>query len=151
MITLRHCTGGCGGGASRITNGSGVQGLGGCWRMTSGGAGAVGRFGSCLMIISPGAGGVGGFKYLTANSWTYSKLSLYFLVINSGLGSSFNSYWLIGISPTQLATSARLVHIPLVNWVDCTFILFIHFNDKYFLFKLTSHAKYCDFFGFQAT
>jgi hypothetical protein len=46
--------GGGHGGASRITNGSGVQGLAGCWRMITGGAGAVGLFGSVLIIIGPG-------------------------------------------------------------------------------------------------
>lgn len=53
VITLRPtAAGGCGG-ASRTTNGCGVTGLGGCWRMTSGGAGGVNVLTSCWIIISP--------------------------------------------------------------------------------------------------
>lgn len=37
--TLRPSGGGAGGGASRITRGSGVRGRGGCCRMIIGGAG----------------------------------------------------------------------------------------------------------------
>lgn len=40
------CAGGCGG-ASRMTKGSGVAGLAGCWRITSGGAGGTHIFGCC--------------------------------------------------------------------------------------------------------
>lgn len=86
MSFLPIAGGGCGG-ASRMINGSGVSGLGGCWRITSGGAGGVKVFGSWVMTISPGAGGVGGFRYLTANSCTYSNCCLTFLVIICGLES----------------------------------------------------------------
>ncbi len=62
VISLRPTAGGGCGGASRITNGSGVDGLGGCWRMTSGGAGAGNMLRSWVIMISPGAGGVGGLR-----------------------------------------------------------------------------------------
>jgi hypothetical protein len=45
-----------------MINGSGVGGLGGCWRIMSGGAGGVNTFGCWVITISPGAGGVGGLK-----------------------------------------------------------------------------------------
>ncbi|RNA35176.1 hypothetical protein BpHYR1_023981 [Brachionus plicatilis] len=74
VITFRPSGTGADGGASRMTKGSGVSGRAGCWRMMSGGAGAVTVLGSWLIMISPGLGGVGGLKYLMASSWTYSKL-----------------------------------------------------------------------------
>lgn len=49
MINLRPTGAGACGGASRMTNGSGVTGLAGCWRITRGGAGGVKIFGSCVM------------------------------------------------------------------------------------------------------
>ena len=42
--------GGCGG-ASRMTKGSGVHGLAGCWRITIGGAGAGKTFGSFKLMF----------------------------------------------------------------------------------------------------
>lgn len=68
VITFLPIETGCLGGNSRITSGSGVHGLFGCWRITSGGAGGARVLASCVIIISPGAGGVGGRKYLTASS-----------------------------------------------------------------------------------
>ena len=76
MISFRPIQGGAGGGASLIIKGSGVIGLGGCWRITIGGAGAVIVFGSSLITISPGSGGVGGLKYLIVISCTYSSCCL---------------------------------------------------------------------------
>ncbi len=64
VIFLMPIGAGGSGGASLITSGSGVSGLGGCWRMMSGGAGPVVKFGCCVITISPGAGGVGGRRYL---------------------------------------------------------------------------------------
>ena len=46
VINLRPTGAGAWGGASRTTNGSGVSGLAGCWRITNGGAGGVNIFGS---------------------------------------------------------------------------------------------------------
>ena len=37
----------------KLTNGCGVTGLGGCWRITKGGAGGVSEFTSCCIMISP--------------------------------------------------------------------------------------------------
>ncbi len=53
VISLRPISdGGCGG-ASRMTTGSGVFGLGGCCLMISGGAGGTNELASCVMKISP--------------------------------------------------------------------------------------------------
>ena len=123
--------GGGHGGTSRITNGSGVHGRGGCWRMISGGAGAVGLFGSCLIIISPGACGVGGFKYLMAISWLYSTFLHDFFFIKSGQQSWFIGYSPIGKSPFHVHTSHLFAQIP--RWPR-TFIssvsIFIFINNK---------------------
>ena len=115
MIILRPTEFGGLGGASLTIKGSGVDGLGGCWRMISGGAGGVNKLGVFVMTlffnfvklrqkiktnqlskyqlifiytISPGAGGVGGLRYLTANSCTYSSCCFTFLVITCGFESS---------------------------------------------------------------
>ncbi len=109
-ISLRPIGIGGWGGASRTINGSGVAGLGGCWRIMSGGAGGTIAFFSftkkfnyskfvsyffylCIqitwvIIISPGVGGVGGLRYLTANSCTYSICCATLLLKTSGFGSS---------------------------------------------------------------
>lgn len=62
VTILRPTWAGGGGGTSRITNGWGVSGRGGCWRMIRGGAGEVGWFGNWFMIMSPGGSGVGGLR-----------------------------------------------------------------------------------------
>lgn len=126
VITLRPTASGGLGGASRKTNGSGVDGLGGCWRMTRGGAGAIIELGSWVITISPGIGGVGGLKYLIASSWIYSKFFNAFLVIILGLVSSLSEYSQIGISPFQLTTSSLFAHMPWLpradtssEWFNC--------------------------------
>jgi len=50
------------GGDSRRTSGSGVAGLGGCWRMMRGGAGGALTAAASVMTRAPGCGGVGGRK-----------------------------------------------------------------------------------------
>lgn len=112
VISLRPTGCGAWGGASRIIRGSGVDGLGGCWRITSGGAGAGNILRSWVMIISPGAGGVGGLRYLIANSCMYCNVCCDFLVITWGVGSSLIKYSQIGRVPFQLTTSDLLANIP---------------------------------------
>ena len=51
VIIFWPTAGGSLGGASRTTKGSGVHGLGGCWRITSGGAGGNKIFGSYILLI----------------------------------------------------------------------------------------------------
>lgn len=100
MVTIfRPIWQGGAGGHSLMTSGSGVTGLGGCWRIISGGAGDVAMFGSWLIIISPGAGGVGGRRYRIANSCTYSISWFVRLQSKSGFGSSFIGYSCIGKEP----------------------------------------------------
>ena len=70
---ITWCSGAIGaggiGGLSRTTNGAGLTGSGGLWRIKCGGAGAAWTSFCWVMTISPGCCGGGGCKNLTETCW----------------------------------------------------------------------------------